>query len=59
MEFSSERELCVGNAHKFSQVNKVGKGSRWIGGREFDRSGAGEEGMLYYVQDVRTVSWMG
>ena len=36
-----------------------GKGPRWRGCKEHDRSGAGEEGMLNLVQDVKAVRGMG
>ena len=46
MEFCAEKGLCVGNTYfkqEFAIVHRGGKGSRWRGGKEHDRSGTGEE----------------
>ena len=54
----SERGLCVGNTYfKHRSLHKYTRGARRNGGKEHDRSSAGEVG--YYVQDVRVVRGMG
>ena len=44
VEFCDERGLCVGNIYfEHKNLHKGGKGPRWSGGKEHERSSAGEE----------------
>ena len=54
MDFYVERELYIGNTYfKHRRLHKYTRVSKWIGGKEHDKSGAVEEGYTAYCTMCR------